>query len=527
MTSLAAAVFYFCAPVVGTTGASSYTDAAGVFFTLAAFYLLLVWRDSGDSRYLASAGATAGFCYAIKAPGVLAVVAGVLFVLAQGRAKATFRMAGCAALVMAPWLVRNLVLTGNPIAPLANGLFPNAYFHLATERILLANWRSLGDVHLAGLPWELAFGYRLQGSFGPLLLALPLGLLALRRPAGRWCWAAAAILLVAWFSNTGARFLMPAMALLGFTVAMVLPRPAAWLAIAVQAVLCWPQVVDLWQPGYVFRLHDFPLAAALRLEPEPTYLKRHLDDYTVAKMIETYTPPDAKILGLIGVANAYLARDVRVTWQSAESDRLLDSLRRALESAEPLKEWHVAWPLESLQALRFRLPAASGSECEIAEVRIYSGTDLVYTSPHWQLRAWPNRWESPLAFDDNLATAWRTWEPARAGMYLEVRFDHFQTISSAVVYSPSAGRGLSLEVYGQAAKRRWHALGTAEARPHPREDLRIEAALAIRRAGYRYVLAATGGGGSTPAGNALVGHESEWGMQRVAEAGPYYLYRVK
>jgi hypothetical protein len=49
----------------------------------------------------------------------------------------------------------------------------------------------------------------------------------------------------------------------------------------------------------------------------------------------------------------------------------------------------------------------------------------------------------------------------------------------------------------------------------------------MRRAGYRFVLAATGTGGSTPAGNALMGHESEWGMERVAEAGPYYLFRVK
>jgi hypothetical protein len=151
----------------------------------------------------------------------------------------------------------------------------------------------------------------------------------------------------------------------------------------------------------------------------------------------------------------------------------------------------------------------------------------VYPSPQWQLRAWPNRWESPLVLDDNLATGWRTWEPVRAGMYLEVRFDHWQTISSAVVYSPSPGHGLALEVYGQGAKRRWHALGAAQARPHPPGDLRIDASLAIRRAGYRYVLAATGGGGSTPAGNALVGHESDWGMERVAEAGPYYLYRVK
>ena len=47
LACLVAAVFYFCAPVGGITGSSSYNDAAGVFFLLAALYLLL-----GDHRYL-------------------------------------------------------------------------------------------------------------------------------------------------------------------------------------------------------------------------------------------------------------------------------------------------------------------------------------------------------------------------------------------------------------------------------------------------------------------------------------------
>ncbi len=61
-----AAAIYFCAPVVGVSGTAAYNDAAMVFFILATFYLLQVWRDTGDVRYLAPTGVTAGFCYAIK-----------------------------------------------------------------------------------------------------------------------------------------------------------------------------------------------------------------------------------------------------------------------------------------------------------------------------------------------------------------------------------------------------------------------------------------------------------------------------
>ena len=116
LACLVAAVFYFCAPVAGITGSSSYNDAAGVFFMLAAFYLLLL----ADARYLLPAGVLAGFCYAIKLPGVVVVAGAVLFVAAQRRWKPVLIVAAGAVLMMAPWVVRAAVLTGNPVAPLMN-----------------------------------------------------------------------------------------------------------------------------------------------------------------------------------------------------------------------------------------------------------------------------------------------------------------------------------------------------------------------------------------------------------------------
>jgi hypothetical protein len=459
-------------------------------------------------------------------PGAFTVLAAVLFALAQGRPRAAALVTLGAAIVMAPWLVRNAVLTGNPVAPLLNAVFPNPYFHVATERELAANLRSLGSVRPLAVPWELAFGDHLDGTFGPLLLALPLGLLALGRRAGRWCWASALILALPWFSNTGARFLMPALAVSALALGMVLPRQAAWAAIAIQAVLCWPQAIALWETRYAFRLHDFPLRAALRIEPESAYLERHLDEFKLARMIESQTPPDAKILGLAGVANAYLARDVRVTWQSAEADRLLDTLRLAALPTDLLFDWKTAWPLESLRALRFRLPVSGSGEFEISDIRVYSGDELIYTSPHWNLRAWPNSWEAPLALDGNLATRWRTWQPVHSGMYFEIRLDHPQRISAALLYS-RAPRTLPLEVYGQASDGRWRALGVPYPLRHPNEDLRASATLAMRRAGYRYLIAPTGAGGNAPLGNALLGQEPEWGLERVEQAGRYYLFRIK
>jgi hypothetical protein len=320
---------------------------------------------------------------------------------------------------------------------------------------------------------------------------------------------------------------MPSVAIAALTLGMVLPRPAAWAAIALQAVLCWPQVIDLLETRYGFRLHEFPLRAALRAEPEDNYLSRHGDEFNLARIIESQTPPDAKILALLSVANAYLARDIRVDWQSAETDNLLDSLRLATTSGEPLYDWKTAWPIASLQRVRFRIRASRPVECDFDDVDLYSGEDLVYPSPRWSLRVWPNSWEAPLALDGNIATRWRTWEPVREGMYFEIRFDHPQRISSAVVYSHTPALNVPVDVYGMDTSGHWRPLGPLLAKRRPLNDLRGDARRAIRHAGFSYLVVPTGSDGAAPIGNAMVGKETDWGLELVAQAGPYYLYRVK
>ena len=71
---------------------------------------------------------------------------------------------------------------------------------------------------------------------------------------------------------------MPAMALAGLPLAMAdgrLPRRAAWAAIALQAVVCWPQALESLAAGLrSFACTIFRWRAALRIEPEADYLAR-------------------------------------------------------------------------------------------------------------------------------------------------------------------------------------------------------------------------------------------------------------
>ena len=74
---------------------------------------------------------------------------------------------------------------------------------------------------------------------------------------------------------------------------------------------------------------------------------------------------------------------------------------------------------------------------------------------------------------------------------------------------------MPLEVYGQDVKGQWRLLSnTPQAIPRPPQDIRLEAARAVKRAGFRYILVPTGTGGNAPIGNVLIGHEAEWGFKQ-------------
>ena len=90
-------------------------------------------------------------------------------------------------------------------------------------------------------------------------------------------------------------------------------------------------------------------------------------------MLESATPPGARTYSFDTVANAYLARDVTVSWQSAEGDRMADVLRMAtVYRRDSLYAWSGNWPAIPLRALRFRLPASYPAEWDICEVELRS-----------------------------------------------------------------------------------------------------------------------------------------------------------
>src|SRR5262249_20079767 len=130
-----------------------------------------------------------------------------------------------ALLVILPWMLKDALVFGNPIAPFANQIFSNPFFYVSTEQEFARNMASLAGLHAWQWPYEFTVrGARTQGFVGPIFLLAPLGLLALRWPAGRRLLGASVFFSAIGFANIGARFLFPALLFLSLALALVLAR---------------------------------------------------------------------------------------------------------------------------------------------------------------------------------------------------------------------------------------------------------------------------------------------------------------
>ena len=166
-----AAALYFCTPIVAVAGTSAFNDAALVYFSLAA--VLLAMEDEP-----LFAGILAGFCYAVKMTGFVAVPAALAFFLWRRQWRSAAICGTAAALVLSPWLIRNWVQTGNPFAPFLQRVVPKSIFlsqHRADScrRVCAITACPSGGDFRSFWP-----GSRLQGIIGPAFVLSPLALLA-------------------------------------------------------------------------------------------------------------------------------------------------------------------------------------------------------------------------------------------------------------------------------------------------------------------------------------------------------------
>ena len=384
--AFAALLIYAC-PVAGIAGISAYNDLAVATLLFAGFYLIQVECQNNSYKLLFLIGFIAGFAFAAKytaglafplavgltkaAPGSGAEWAGAGPTSAQPGARLAETVPGGGAegagagptaapaagqgadakgagggwlrrilpltlgfaLTAAPWLVRNWIWLGNPVAPFLNSWFPNPYWTSASEHQYLAGLRQYPAFKSY---WEFIMQLTVLGGFvpgmiGPAFLLLPLSLLALRHTHGRRLLLAGAVYAIPACLNTEIRFLIPALPF--FALALGLAMADSWGALPavalLQSVLCWPAVMNTYCDRNAWRVRGFELRAALRLEPESRFIASHVGDYALKAAIEQAVPVRARIFSSAGRAAAYIDRDIVVGYESSQGVLVQGTLENA------------------------------------------------------------------------------------------------------------------------------------------------------------------------------------------------------
>jgi hypothetical protein len=272
------AMLFYLSPVAGIDGVSAYTDvalaaAAFALFYLLEIWLLEIWRGKGaedDRALLLCAGLVAGFCFAIKFTGAVAVLYAATVILLGRRPRALAPVLGSAAIVIFPWPLKNWLWTGNPAAPFFNRVFRNPYIHVSFESAYRHYFATYNLPEYHSLPWKLTVSGSLGGQIGPVFLLAPLALVSLRFAGGRRRLLAALFFLLPYPANIGARFLIPALPFVAFAMALAVDfsRYLPMALVMAAAVCAWPRTIRHYRaPEGTWQIGTAPWQAALGLTP--------------------------------------------------------------------------------------------------------------------------------------------------------------------------------------------------------------------------------------------------------------------
>jgi hypothetical protein len=516
--SYGAAGLYFMAPVVQVAGSAAFNDAALVFAVLAALTVLL---DRGPAWL---AGLLAGFCFSIKLTGGIIALTGVIWLVAQRRRREAPVFVLAAMLLAAPWLARNLIQTGNPFAPFFNLWFPNPYFHASTETLLASGLRSYGIGFWQRFP-EVLWGAHLQGIVGPVFVLAPLALFGIRRRNTAILLAIAAVFSAPWWLNAGARFLMLSLPFIALALLSVLPRPVVLAVVVLHAITAFPGVIGLYASG-AWRLQTFPWRVAFGFESQGAYLRRISPDYNFAKLVEAHTTAGDHILDVIGIAGAHVSRHTTGSWQSATAENAFRAMAFAYTAGD-----------EDLYAVRARvtsgpyggirvLQTSAGDDVwSVCEIQLFRNGEWLRNDPRWSVDANPNPWEAPLAFDNNFASRWMSWQPARPRQYLALDFEKAETLDSVVVIATHSDRATRFQVQVRPPSGAWRTVESVSRDLGPLQ-LRTEAARFAKKLGFTHIAIVAGTEGVERLGAAIEKNPAEWGVDLATNLGPYCLFRI-
>ena len=532
-----AGLFIFVSPVVGKTGSTAYNDVAVACVLFGLFYLLDLWRETGDWKLIVCAGILAGFGFAIKYTAGLGFVYGLILIVWAKRGESAKVMArqllyfgSAAGAISLPWLVRNYLLLGNPFSPFFNSLFPNPYVHISFESEYT---RSMALYSEIGSRWELPWywsvgGNYVGGIFGPWILLLPLCFLLIRDSLVRKFLFAAVFMGAAAGTNCGTRFLLPFIifAAPAFALLITKVRYLGAILLLVHGVASLPFLLPLYAGDHTWRIDEFPWRAALRLDPEDAFLTQKMGAYPVARAADRLLPLNAQIFATFQLPLAYTTRRFWHNWQSAEAELGFGAL---LYGRNPSAQdgWDIGFHFAGRELLGLRVVSAktSSDQWSVAEVNYFSNGKSVPRNPRWQVTSNPNHWDARFAFDLSDATSWSTWQPTKEGMFVESDFGGPVSVDEVHLISANGQWNGQWRIEGLGTSGKWEVL-TTEFKIREREKTkgaRFASGAALKSMGFTYVVVNP----DDDLGKDISKNWRYWGLELVERVGDATIFRLR
>jgi hypothetical protein len=142
----------------------------------------------------------------------------------------------------------------------------------------------------------------------------------------------------------------------------------------------------------------------------------------------------------------------------------------------------------------------------------------------WKLRAWPNPWEVQMAFDNSVATRWRSGEVASPGMYLDADFGREESVDEVRLITSSDFILIRLQLESMNPIGAWEKVADNPrqvAIPLPK-DLRRMATYEMHARGVHYLLIYDSNYGAQD----FAGDPEAWGLKVIGRGEDAWLYQT-
>ncbi len=300
--SLVSCLIFYSNLVVGWQSITAYVDLGRTFFEIVALYLLFIWIEKKDLKYLVYTAICLGFSLASKISAFNSIAIFTLIItllyLSKGMnfykyIKNTFLLMFFSLLTVLPWFIFSYINTGNPIYPLFESNFNLSYDRnpLSILNLMLFASDPISPIYLITIPLIIFFFKKFDYKTKILVFY---GIFSM-------------ILWLITSSTGGSRFILPYLPVYSILVLVALNKIRYRnLRNYLMLIII---VIALSSIGYRFLANYKYVSVILGLEPKSEFLSNNLnfsfgDFYDTDGYFKKNIKSDDKVL-LFGFHNLY------------------------------------------------------------------------------------------------------------------------------------------------------------------------------------------------------------------------------